>query len=83
MRLYIKTISRGNNHDTFQWTSAIGGAWNWNVPEQPGRLCCWIVGWGGIFVKSPVAGASGFCTEFRIEPRPQGGFAVSCEHPLH
>jgi hypothetical protein len=34
-------------------------------------------------VKSTVTGESGFCTDFRVESRPQGGFAISCEHPLH
>jgi len=82
MRLYIKTVSRGNNHDTFELTSTIEGAWNWNVYEQPARFCRWIVGWGGIFVKSPITGETGFCTDFRVEPRPQGGFAVSCQTSL-
>lgn len=83
MRLYIKAIDHGDTHDTFTWTSAIEGAWNWNVQEQAARFCRWILGWGGITVESPIEfGKIGLCTDFRVESRPQGGFAVSCEHPL-
>jgi hypothetical protein len=84
MRLYIKTIEHGDTHDIFTWTPAIEGGWNWRVQERAGRFCCWILGWGGITVKSPIEfGKVGVCADFRVEPRPQGGFVVSCEHPLH
>jgi hypothetical protein len=82
-RLYIKTISRDDNHHTFAFTSAIEGAWYWNTEEQPTRFFRVIGDWGGISVKSPIEfGKSGLCTDFRVESRPQGGFAVSCEHPF-
>jgi hypothetical protein len=84
MRLYIKTIDHGNTHDTYAWTSAIEGAWNWDTKEQATLARRVIVDWGGITVKSPIeCGKSGLCADFRVESRPQGGFAVSCEHPLH
>jgi hypothetical protein len=82
MRLYIKTISHGNNHDTYAWTSAIEGAWHWNTKEEAISKCR-VIEQGGITVKSPIEfGKSGLCADFRVEPRPQGGFAASCEHPL-
>jgi hypothetical protein len=83
MRLFIKEIAREANHNTFTWTSAIEGAWNWDAEGQADRFLRWTLGWGGIAAKSPTEfGKIGLCTDFRVEPRPQGGFAVSCEYPL-
>jgi hypothetical protein len=83
MRLFIKEIRRVDNHDTFTWTSAIEGAWNWDAEGQATRYLRWILGWGEITVKSPTEfGKASPCTDFRVEPRPQGGFALSCKHPL-
>ena len=83
MRLFIKGIRRGENHDTFTWTSAVEGAWTWGAEGQADRFLRWTLGWGAITVKSPIQfGKIGLCTDFRVEPRPQGGFAVSCEHPF-
>ena len=82
MRLYIRAINHGENHDTYEWTSAIEAAWDWSTKEETINKCR-VIEQGGITVKSPVEfGKIGLCTDFRVEPRPQGGFAISCEHPL-
>ena len=82
MRLYIKTINHGDTHDTFTWTSAIEGAWHWNTKEETINKCR-VIEQGGITVRSPIDfGKDGICTAFHVESRPQGGFAISCEHPL-
>jgi hypothetical protein len=82
MRLYIKTIIKGEKRRTYEWVSAIEDAWHWDTQEQADADGTWIEQ-EGIFVRSTITGESGFCTDFRVESRPQGGFAISCEHPLH
>ncbi len=84
MRLFIKEICREGNHDSFTWTASPEGAWSWDTEGQATRCLRWILGWGGITVRSPIEfGRVGLCTDFRVESRPQGRFVVSCEHPLH
>jgi hypothetical protein len=80
-RHYIKTINHENDHDTYEFTQSIEGAWHWETKGEAERNCCAIVERGGITADASPAGipTRGFCTDFRVESRPQGGFAISCE----
>jgi hypothetical protein len=83
MRLYIYEITSHADEqkpDTYDFTTSIAGAWHWATQgqaEQARRLFEDI----GIIIH-PSLGASAPCTDFRVERRPEGGFAISCEHPF-
>jgi hypothetical protein len=83
MRLYIYTItSHDDKPTTYEFTKFKEGAWHWDMRESAERALDMILnGSGGITVKAP-DGRCDCCTDFRVEPRPQGGFAISCEHPF-
>jgi hypothetical protein len=83
MHLYIKTFSQKNDHgalhDDYEFTSAIEGAWNWNTKEKAELYRSVVIERGGIVASDPTGARCGPCTDFRVESRPQGGFAVACE----
>jgi hypothetical protein len=84
MRLYIHKITKHGEEfkpDIYDFTKSIEGAWFWTTPESAERAQHFFSHEGGITIRPPF-GPSAACTDFRVEPRPQGGFAVSCEHPL-
>jgi len=83
MRLYIDKITSHADEqkpDTYDFTKSIKGAWQWTTQgqaEQAQRLFEDI----GIVIYPPLGGNAP-CTDFRVETRPEGGFAISCEHPF-
>jgi hypothetical protein len=80
MRLYIHRIVpdvEQHKPTTFAFIKAIEVAWFWKTREAAERA---LRIWQGILVQLPL-GPAVACTDFRIEPRPQGGFVISCEHP--
>jgi hypothetical protein len=83
MRLYIGNIADENNGSkTYDFTESIGIAWHWTTRESAELAESMFVS-GGITAKSPdMFGRSGQCTDFQIEPGPQGRFVISCECPL-
>ena len=81
MRLYIHRIVpdvENRKPTTFAFIKTIEVAWFWKTREAAERA---LRIWQGILVQLPIGHAA--CTEFRIEPRPKGGFVISCEHPSH
>lgn len=83
MRLYIYKITQCAEEQkpfTYDFTKTIESAWVWTTREQAERTRRSIEETGGITVSIPFQpGVS--CTDFRVEAKPQGGFAMSCEHP--
>jgi hypothetical protein len=79
MRLYIRTITHENNRDSYVFTKMIEGGWNWNTYQDAESYLRWTVACGETICHSPFTKVSGVCSDFRVEPRPQGGFAISCE----
>lgn len=80
MRLYIHKIVQHvetRKPTTFEFRKAIEIAWFWKTREAAERA---LLIWKGISVQGPF-GRMSDCTDFRIEPRPRGGFVISCEHP--
>jgi hypothetical protein len=82
MRHYISTITHVDNHDNFILTRAIESGWNWDTEEEAERYRRWTVACGETISHSPFSKVSGICTDLRVEPRPQGGFVISCETNL-
>jgi len=82
MRLYISKITKHTDErkpDTYDFAKFIEGALWWPTKEAAQRnydLHCLIE----IRVELPT-GQRVPCTDFGIEPRPAGGFVLSCEHP--
>jgi hypothetical protein len=84
MRLYIHKITKHAEElkpDTYDFTNSIEGAWFWTTLESAERAQHFFSHESGITINPPFGGSAP-CTDFRVEPRPQGGFAISCEHPL-
>jgi hypothetical protein len=85
VRLYIYKITKHEETqkpDTYDFTKSIDGAWHW-LTREPADLACSYLSEGGITIEVPYSlGNNAPCTEFRVEQRPQGGFAISCEHPF-
>jgi hypothetical protein len=85
MRRYIHQITNRahENKPTYDFTKSIEGAWHWTTRESvESDLHVISIANGGITVESPDGiGKSSPCTDFRIESRPQGGFAISCDNP--
>ena len=88
MRLYIAKItppdqeirkkSHHDAHTTYEFTKFIKCAWCWDPEEEAQRVSHSL---GGIVVNS-TSGNRAYCTDFQVEARPQGGFAISCDHPF-
>lgn len=85
MRLYIYKITKNADElkpDTFAFKMSMENAWFWTTRESADRAWRLFSGIGGINVKSPhEIGRTAPCTDFFIEPRPEGGFVISCEYP--
>jgi hypothetical protein len=82
MRLYIYKIKEPvekHKRHTVEWVKSIGGAWHWETREAAEvhmqQFCPITIELpSGSVLLIPFA-------DFRIEARPEGGFAASCEHP--
>jgi len=84
MRLYIHTTTKNvdQREPTYTLTKAIEGAWHWTTLESADRICRFLSQTGITINVQNGFGDSVYCTDYRVESRPQGGFAISCEHPL-
>jgi hypothetical protein len=83
MRVYIHKITKRaleQEPDLFDFTSAIRSAWYWPTKEDAERASR-VFSEIGIRIELSV-GECGQCSDYRVEQRPEGGFAVSCEHPF-
>jgi len=81
MRLYIAALKHEPNKGTINYTlaSAQPASMSWPTIAISTVLKDQINRSGGITVTSPL-GKSSLCTNFHVEPRPHGGFAVFCEY---
>jgi hypothetical protein len=84
MRLYVSRITEdaeGLKPATFEFRNTIEEAWYWQTRDAANRASE-LLSVVGIDINPP----NGFkhkasCSAFRVEPLPQGGFAISCEVP--
>lgn len=80
MRVFIFKIVYGERRPGYEFTKTAGPAWRWDTREQADQACR-LISHDGITIAPPF-GSGAPCTDFRAEERPQGGFAISCEHPF-
>jgi hypothetical protein len=79
MRVFIYQVKQNweaGEPTSFEFIHAMESAWFWRTKEAAQRA---FAIWQGITVQASAIAAA--CTDFRFEPRPQGGFVISCEHP--
>jgi hypothetical protein len=79
MRVFIYRVKQNlevGEPTSFEFIHAMENAWFWKTKEAAQRA---FAIWQGISVQASAIAAA--CTDFRFEPRPQGGFVISCEHP--
>ncbi len=83
MRLYIHDIKSNDDKlipiNEYTFTKSSQSAWFWDTRESA-ELARSMIFSGGITVKT-LDGMIAYCTDFRVESRSEGGFAISCEHP--
>jgi len=84
MRLYIYKITSyaddEQKPDTYDFVKSIKGALHWATQGQAEQVRRLFED-SGIIIYPPLGGNAP-CTDFRVETRPEGGFAISCEHPF-
>jgi hypothetical protein len=85
MRLYIRNVTyhhSENKPPTYDFTSITSNAHRWDTKEEADKDLK-LIEHQGISVTPPAhLGPSANCTDLRIEPRPEGGFVISCEYPF-
>lgn len=80
MRLYVHAVTNGVERPTYTFAPLIKQAREY-TKALADCVCQDFLARGGPAVVGPY-GRSVLCTDFRIEPHPDGGFAISCENPL-
>jgi hypothetical protein len=80
MRLYISRITSSPGRPTFDFKKPIAAGMFWETRELVRRVCD-LIAHQGIDIRHPYRGGQWPCTDFRTEPHPEGGFAISCEMP--
>lgn len=83
MRVYIYKITKReleHKPDLYNFTQTITPAWHWPTKEAAERACRLFSAFG-IRIELPT-GEHALCREYRVDQRPEGGFAVSCEYPF-
>jgi hypothetical protein len=79
MRLYIHQViqhAHGKEPTNFHLAQSIEKAWFWRTRADAERA---LSIWQGI--RTIKDGAE--CSDVKVEPRPNGGFHISFESPLH
>jgi len=80
VRAYIgKITERKHKQALYDFKESVEGAWFWTTKEEAESVRQFLSE-VGIKVYLP-SGNCAPCTDFCVEPRPEGGFAISCEHP--
>ena len=82
MRLYIRKSTNGPRCPEYEFAKSIEAALYWDTGQRE-----WVdrvfdlISHEGITVNQPFGRGMMPCSDFRIEPRPQGGLVISCEVP--
>ena len=82
MRLYIRKRTNGPHCPEYEFAKSIEAALYWQSSDWVGRVCD-LIDHEGITIDPPFrGGVRPHCSGFLVEPRPQGGFVISCEVPV-
>jgi hypothetical protein len=81
MNAYIARVTERPLQKTiYDFGKAIETAWFWDEKGEADEVCLALSQWG-IITQRSFGGGMSHCSDFRVVPRPQGGFAISCELP--
>jgi hypothetical protein len=81
MRLYIHSRVNGPRYPEYEFVRGTDAALYWNSKSWVEQVCRIIVQ-EGIAITLPFAAERQPCCDFQVEPRPLGGFVISCEVPI-
>ena len=81
MRLYIRSRVNGPRCPEYEFVRNSEVALFWNSKSWV-MLICRVIAQEGITVAQPFPTGRQPCSEFQVEPRPLGGFVISCEVPI-
>lgn len=81
MRLYIRSRVNGPRCPEYEFVRGSEAALFWNSKSQVEQVCRFIAE-DGITAAQPFSPLRQPCSDFQVETRPLGGFAISCEVPV-
>jgi hypothetical protein len=81
MRLYIRSRINGPRCPEYEFVRGSEAALFWNSRTWVEQVCRVIVQ-EGITIARPFSPERQPCSDFRAEPRPLGGFVISCDVPV-
>ena len=81
MRLYIRSRVNGSRCPEYEFVGTNEAALYWNSKSWVEQVCR-IIAQEGITVERPLSRGPQPCSDFQVEPRPLGGFVISCEVPI-
>jgi hypothetical protein len=81
MRLYIRSRVNGPRCPEYEFVETSDAALCWNSQRWVEQVCR-LIAEEGITIARPFSREAQLCSNFQVEPRPLGGFAISCEVPI-
>ena len=81
MRLYIRSRVNGPRYPEYEFVHGSEAALHWNSKSWVEQACR-LIAQEGITIAGPFPAACQPCRDFEVEPRPLGGFVISCEVPI-
>jgi len=81
MRLYIRSRVNGPRCPEYQFVGTSDAALFWNSERWVDQVCR-AIAQEGITIAPPFSREPQPCSDFQVEPRPLGGFVISCEVPV-
>lgn len=81
MRLYIRSRVNGPRCPVYEFVGTSESALFWNSQRWVKQVCR-VIAQEGITIATPSSAECQPCSDFQVEPRPLGGFVISCEVPV-
>lgn len=81
MRLFIRSRVNGPRCPEYEFVRGSEHSLFWNSKSWVEQVCR-VIAQEGITVAQPFSAVRQPCSDFQVETRPLGGFAISCEVPV-
>lgn len=81
MRLYIRSRVNGPRCPEYEFVGTSDAALYWNSKHWVDQVRR-VIAQEGISIATPFSAERQPCSDFQVEPRPLGGFVISCEVPV-
>lgn len=81
MRLYIRSRVNGPRCAEYEFVGASDAALYWDSERWVEKVCR-LIAEEGVTIARPFSREAQPCSGFQVEPRPLGGFVISCEVPF-